>query len=232
MKLTLTPMDINNKEFKKGFSGYKAEEVDEFLDEVIENYEKLYKDNGALKEKLAALSEQIEHYTKIENTIQNTLILAQNAADQAKNSAEQEAKMVVKNANETAQKILDKAHNDVVQVNDEYENLKQEFIKFRAKFRNFMNTQLETFSDLEKDITKSYSLLETEEKEVTKDIVEEVGEREEIGLNFKVPEETPIKDDEIRFTKDSFKDIEEKVLTDEIEEIKSFFASKDEEKSL
>ena len=95
-----------------------------------------------------------------------------------------------------------------------------------------MNTQLETFSDLEKDITKSYSLLETEEKEVTKDIVEEVGEREEIGLNFKVPEETPIKDDEIRFTKDSFKDIEEKVLTDEIEEIKSFFASKDEEKSL
>ena len=232
MKLTLTPMDINNKEFKKGFSGYKADEVDEFLDEVIENYEELYKDNGSLKEKLAIMSEQIEHYTKIENTIQNTLILAQNAADQAKTSAEQEAKMVVMNANETAQKILDKAHNDVVQINDEYENMKQEFIKFRAKFRNFMNTQLETFSDLEKDMTMSYSLLEPEQKEVAKDIVQEVGEEVVEEIHFEVPKETPIQEEEIRFTKDSFKDIEEKVLTDEIEEIKSFFASKDGEKSL
>ena len=232
MKLTLTPMDINNKEFKKGFSGYKADEVDEFLDEVIENYEELYKDNGSLKEKLAIMSEQIEHYTKIENTIQNTLILAQNAADQAKTSAEQEAKMVVMNANETAQKILDKAHNDVVQINDEYENMKQEFIKFRAKFRNFMNTQLETFSDLEKDMTMSYSLLEPEQKEAAKDIVQEVGEEVVEEIHFEVPKETPIQEEEIRFTKDSFKDIEEKVLTDEIEEIKSFFASKDGEKSL
>mgnify|MGYP001073439776 FL=1 len=117
--MKLTPMDINNKEFKRGLRGYNAEEVDEFLDEVVENYEEMYKENSNLKEKLANLNEKIEYYSKIETTIQNTLLLAQNAAEQAKSSAKKEAELMVKNANETAQKILDKAHNDVIQINDE-----------------------------------------------------------------------------------------------------------------
>jgi len=229
MKMTLTPMDINNKEFKKGFSGYKPDEVDDFLDEVIENYEELYKDNGALKERLAAMSEQIQHYTKIENTIQNTLLLAQNAADQAKSSSEKEAERLVKSANETAQKILDKAHNDVVQITDEYEGVKQDFIKFRAKFRNFMNTQLETFSELEKEMTVNYSLVEPEgEKEDIEDVAEEISGEFVIQNKVEVKEQEP----EINFTREAFKDIEGKVLTDEIEEIKSFFANKDQGKSL
>ena len=74
--MKLTPMDINNKEFKRGLRGYNAEEVDEFLDEVVENYEEMYKENSNLKEKLANLNEKIEYYSKIETTIQNTLLLA------------------------------------------------------------------------------------------------------------------------------------------------------------
>ena len=200
--MKLTPMDINNKEFKRGLRGYNPEEVDEFLDEVVENYEELYKDNSKLREKVASLTEQIEHYSKIESTIQNTLVLAQNAADQEKSSAEKEAELVVKNANETAQRIVDKAHADVIQINDEYDRVKQEFIKFRAKFRNFINTQLETFDDLEKDVTKNYS------------------------ISTPVEDEAAI-DSEVQFDEESFKLIEEDVLTDNIDEIKSFFASKE-----
>ena len=200
--MKLTPMDINNKEFKRGLRGYNPEEVDEFLDEVVENYEELYKDNSKLREKVATLPEQIEHYSKIESTIQNTLVLAQNAADQAKSSAEKEAELVVKNANETAQRIVDKAHADVIQINDEYDRVKQEFIKFRAKFRNFINTQLETFDDLEKDVTKNYN------------------------ISTPVEDEAAI-DSEVQFNEESFKTIEEDILTDNIDEIKSFFASKE-----
>lgn len=200
--MKLTPMDINNKEFKRGLRGYNQEEVDEFLDEVVENYEELYKDNSKLREKVASLTEQIEHYSKIESTIQNTLVLAQNAADQAKSSAEKEAELVVKNANETAQRIVDKAHADVIQINDEYDRVKQEFIKFRAKFRNFINTQLETFDDLEKDVTKNYN------------------------ISTPVEDEAAI-DSEVQFNEESFKTIEEDILTDDIDEIKSFFASKE-----
>ena len=197
--MKLTPMDINNKEFKRGLRGYNPDEVDEFLDEVVDNYEELYKENSKLKEKLEVLEEQISHYAKIETTIQNTLVLAQNAADQAKESSQKEAEIIVKNANETAQRIVDKAHNDVIQINDEFDRVKQEFIKFRAKFRNFMNTQLETFDDLEKDINKNYSIATPVDE----------------GMN--------VKDISYEDTNDS----EEEVSQNELDEIKSFFAKKE-----
>jgi cell division initiation protein len=159
--MKLTPMDINNKEFKRGLRGYNAEEVDEFLDEVVESYEELYKENSKLKETVTRLKDKVEHYEKLEVTIQNTLVLAQNAAEQAKETSQKEADLIINNANETAQKILDKAHNDVISINDEYERVKEEFIKFRAKFRGFMNTQLQTFDELEKifDLSSDIKLL-------------------------------------------------------------------------
>lgn len=204
--MKLTPMDINNKEFKKGLRGYNADEVDEFLDQVVENYEELYKENANLKEKLTNSNEKVEYYAKIETTIQNTLLLAQNAAEQAKNSAQKEAELMVKNANETAQKLMDKAHNDVIQINDEYEKVKQEFIKFRAKYRNFMNTQLATFDDLEKDFVKNYNVSDPIEEEDT--IQEEIIEKE-IQL--------------IDNQEDSKESQERDLLNDELNEIKSFF---------
>ena len=205
--MKLTPMDINNKEFKKGLRGYNPEEVDEFLDEIVDNYEELYKENANLKEKIQNLNEKVEHYSQIESTIQNTLLLAQNAAEQAKNSAKKEAELMVKNANETAQKIMDKAHNDVIEINDEYERVKQEFIKFRAKYRNFMNTQLETFDDLEKDFIKNYNVSEpVDDGEITE-------KEAEAAENTAVEEVAAAKE-------------ESKSEIDDLQEIRSFFVDK------
>lgn len=199
--MKLTPMDINNKEFKKAIRGYSPEEVDEFLDDVVENYEELYKENSRLKDSLNRANEKIEHYEKLEITIQNTLLLAQNAADQAKESSEKQADLIISNANETAQRILDKAHGDVVTINDEYERVKEEFIKFRAKFRGFMNTQLQTFDELEKDLTKNYNVSET------------VEELELSSKDIHISEE---KLDAV---------VEEDNSSEEMKEIKSFFAN-------
>lgn len=202
--MKLTPMDIKNKEFKKGLRGYSVDEVDEFLEEVVNNYEELYKENSRLKESLGRSNDQVEHYSKIENTIQNTLLLAQNAAEQAKNNSQKESDLIVKNANETAKKIVDKANENVIEVNNEYELVKQEFIKFRAKFRSFMEVQLQTFNDLEKDMTKNYNVsapVDEVEEEVVENAVEEV-----IDPTNKI----------------NIKNIED-TLTDEMEEIKNFF---------
>ncbi|MGL5244348.1 MAG: DivIVA domain-containing protein [Sarcina sp.] len=201
--MKLTPMEINNKEFKKALRGYCAEEVDEFLDRIVEEFENLYRENTSLKEKIESSTEKIEHYSKIENTIQNTLLLAQNTAEQAKANAQKEADVIIKSANDTAQRILDKAHNDVVQINDEYERVKQEFVKFRAKFRSFMNFQLETFDDLEKDVVKNFNISKPEEVEI-----------EDQGIHIELKEEAEPK--EI---------YEEETTYDDINKIKSFFAT-------
>ena len=109
---------------------------------------------------------------------------------------------MVKNANETAQKVLDKAHNDVIGINDEYEKVKQEFIKFRAKYRNFMNTQLETFDDLEKDFIKNYN--------VSDPIEEDLDVQEKEIENF-----------ESDFSSNN--EVREDSLNEELNQIKSFF---------
>ncbi len=167
--MKITPVDITNKEFRKMLRGYDPEEVDEFLDQIVEDYEELFKENSLLKEKINAMNEKIEHYSKIESTIQNTLLLAQNAAEQAKVSSQKEADMVIKHANDSAKKILDKAHTDVVSITQEYDRLKQEFVKFRAKFRNFITVQMDTFEDLEKDFIKNYNLNNVRDKANSED---------------------------------------------------------------
>ena len=197
--MRITAMDINNKEFKKGLRGYNADEVHDFLDEVSDEYETIYKENSTLRERISFLEEKLDHHVNIESTIQNTLVLAQNAAEQAKFCAQKESELIIKNANDSSQRLLDKSHNDVLKVNAEYERTKQEF----AKFRNFMNCQLEMFEGLENDYLKNYN--------VGNEIIDK-----------RINSEAAI---DLEYSDLVIKNIDEKDFQgDDIEEIKSFFA--------
>src|SRR5690554_51901 len=94
----LTPLDIQNKEFKKGIRGYKEDEVDEFLDEIMINYEKLFKENAELKDKIENAQQQVEQYKNIENTLKNTLVVAQNTAEEVKSSAQKKSQLIIEEA--------------------------------------------------------------------------------------------------------------------------------------
>lgn len=201
--MRITPMDITNKEFKKSVRGYNQEEVDEFLDKVAEDYETLYKENSVLKEKISAVDERLEYYSKMESTIQNTLLMAQNAAEQAKKNSQAEAELIIKYANENAKNIIDKANNEVLSISSEYEKTKQEFNKFRAKYRNFMRSQLEMFDDMEKEFMKNFNIgNHIEEKESNK--VESLETLEKTALN-------------------NSQALEYDEIVENIDEIKSFF---------
>lgn len=200
--MRLTSMDISNKEFKKAMRGYDVDEVNDFLDKVSEDYESLFKENSSLKEKIEIMKEQVDHYKKMEVTIQNTLVMAQNAADQAKEVAQKQAEMILNNANDAAKKILDKGNEQVVSVTKDYDRVKQEFVKFKTQYRNFMNVQMEMFNSLEKEFYEKYSLNKQEQES---DVVPKV--------------ETP-KDSEV-----SIKDVKLDDFNDDAyEEIKNFFS--------
>lgn len=151
--MTITPNEISNREFKKVFRGYDIDEVEEFVEQVIEDYEKLYKENITQKEKIAALNEKLEQYSNIETTLQSTLLLAQGAADQAKESAKKEAELIIKNAQETANEIIRKAEQNVLQINKEYEILKQEYNMFKSRFKALLEAQIDTLDKSEADLT-------------------------------------------------------------------------------
>lgn len=86
--MALTPMEIHNKEFPRSFRGYNEDEVDRFLDEVVEEFERLYKENLEIRDRISMLHEQITHYKTMENTLKETLITAQKTADEVVENAQ------------------------------------------------------------------------------------------------------------------------------------------------
>lgn len=199
----MTSMDIMSREFKRNMRGYNMDEVDDFLEKVAEDYEALYKENAILKEKMDVFQDKLDHYSKMETTIQSTLLLAQNAAEQAKQSSQNEAELILKNANDSAKKIIDKAHLSVLNINDEFDRTKQEFAKFRSKFRNFMVTQMEMFEALEKDYDKNYNISSA---------IPEIERTQEVAISAISSE---VKEPEVF-----------EYNTAELEDIKSFFVDK------
>ena len=90
----LTPLDLNNKNFSKGFRGYDTEEVDEFFAKVAKDFERLYQDNVELKDAVERVSAKLEYYQQMESTMQNTLVIAQETADEVKKNSEQKAALL------------------------------------------------------------------------------------------------------------------------------------------
>lgn len=218
--MKITSMEITNKEFKKVLRGYSVDEVDEFLDKIAEAYEALYKENSSLKERVLNFEEKVTHYNKMESTIQNTLLLAQNASDQARENAKKESELILKNANDTAQRIIDKAHSDVIHINDEFERMKQEFSKFRTKFRSFMESQLEMFDDMEKEFVKNYNIGYEASENINKEEPISGKEIEIVSAEYSSNEEEKKKENS-----DSQMKEELAVNVDELEEIKNFFVN-------
>ena len=102
----LTPMDIHNKEFKRGFRGYSEEDVDAFMDDLAGDYEKVYREYCELKEKCEKLQDKLAQYEKMEATMNSTLMLAQQTAENVKVSARKEADLILQEAEKKKKKIL------------------------------------------------------------------------------------------------------------------------------
>jgi cell division initiation protein len=156
--MAVTPNEISNKEFKKTFRGYDIDEVDDFLESIVEDYDKIFKENITLKEKISALNEKIEHYANMESTLQSTLLLAQSAADQAKENSKKEADLILKDAQDSASSIIRKAEEKVMDVNKEFEMLKQQFNMFKSSFKALLEAQLESVDRTDINTNKQHSI--------------------------------------------------------------------------
>ena len=152
--MKITPVEITNKDFKRTMRGYSTDEVDEFLDDIVEDFEALYRENVSLKEKIEGFNEKIQYYGNLEKTLQNTLILAQNTADATKNQAEKEAEHIIENAKGKAQAIIENTNNDNEQIKREYEKYRMEFSNFKMRVLNFMESQMGSFTSASDEIER------------------------------------------------------------------------------
>ena len=143
----LTPLDIENKKFGKTIKGYNVDEVDDFLDQVTLEYEKLYKENADYKSKFEQLNKELEHYKTVEHTLQNTLLMAQSTAEDIKSMAQKQADQIIDEAKVEAQKMVDEVNKDEVEVRRKTEELKKQFEVYKAKMEALLISKLELLQD-------------------------------------------------------------------------------------
>jgi cell division initiation protein len=141
--MPLTPLDIHNKEFNKGFRGYDEDEVNEFLDQLIKDYELIIREKKGLEDKLASLNERLSHFTSIEETLNKSIVVAQEAAEEVRGNAQKEAKLIIREAEKNADRIVNEALSKARKIALEIEELKKQSKVFRTRFKMLVEAQLD-----------------------------------------------------------------------------------------
>ncbi len=147
----LTPLDIENKRFSKTLKGYNVDEVDDFLDELTIDYEKLYKENAELREQVEQDKKDLEHYRNVEHTLQNTLVMAQTTADDIKANAQTRAEQIIRDAQSEARRASEEITKEEFEIRKRTEELKRQFGVYKAKMEALLISQLELLQDEKKD---------------------------------------------------------------------------------
>src|ERR671914_1721295 len=96
--MPIRPIDVRRKEFRNSFRGYDANQVDDFLDAVADEFERAYTDNSRMREEISSLRERLQQFEELEGSIRAALVHAEEAADDQRRSATWEAEDVRKSA--------------------------------------------------------------------------------------------------------------------------------------
>jgi len=145
--MSLTPMEIHNKDFPRKFRGYDPDEVDQFLDTVVEDFEKLYKENIDIKEKLRGAKERIDSYKAIEDTLKETLVTAQKTADEVVSAAQRKAELTIRESEAEAARILQQGNEKLDALKKVQEEYQKRADMSKIKFRKLLEAEIELLSD-------------------------------------------------------------------------------------
>lgn len=192
--MALTPLDIQNKTFPTKMRGYNQDEVDDFLDLVVRDYEELTQRNRELEKAVKHSEEKLEYFNELKDALNQSIIVAQDTADKVKTSASKESEVIVTsaqnkadelvanaekrahqlttNAEEKARKILTDATEKARQLATETEDLKKKTRVFHQRISLMLESQLEQVKSPEWDeILQPFSSYVTDSHEVIKEVL-------------------------------------------------------------
>lgn len=145
--MKLTPLDIRHKEFRRAMRGYSDEDVDLFLDEVADEFERLFQENIEARERLEQLEEKVRYHESLKETLQKTLVSAQQQADGTRANARKEAELILKDAEIKGRDLLSESYGEKQRVQQALTQLKQVEEDFRFKFRSLLEAHLNLLSE-------------------------------------------------------------------------------------
>ena len=215
--------EIKNHEFKKGI-GYTKKSVDDFVNEIVESFEEVNRENAELKEKLTTLSEGMQYYKSIEKTLQKSLVLAQKTADEKKEKALNNAKIIEKVARSRADSIITKAKNDLDAIYRQTDELNRRFELYKSYVKNLITTQLDLINSDTYKISVNdldgYLKLKDELEDARNAIPEEEDNTSEVDENIAdFLSDKEAADDEKDVEKDEFEAVMEKIKEEDVDHV-------------
>jgi len=187
--MRITPMDIEQQEFSRSFRGYSEEEVDDFLDKIVKDYEELINENVRLNEEIEKMQEKLKEFSQIEETLRNSLLNAQKSAEEIKGRVENEAKVIIEKAEMEAKALKRQVLQSEDLMKNEIDNLRRYKFIFKEKFKSMLNLYLRMIENEEFEEEGNY---EVKEEEVSKKKTREM-----------FPEKKRVKLEELTTEKDS-----------------------------
>ena len=139
----LTPLDIHNREFKKALRGYDEAEVDQFLDEIVRDYETIFRELSVLRDKVLSHEERLDNYQQMEESLKRALLVAQDTAETLKSNAHHESELIVREAELRASRLIDEAMSRTHHIVAEHDDMRRSNAVFRSRMKALLQAQLE-----------------------------------------------------------------------------------------
>ncbi|MER2131124.1 MAG: DivIVA domain-containing protein [Carnobacterium inhibens] len=149
--MVLTPLDIHNKEFPVKMRGYDQDQVNDYLDQIIKDYEMVLKEKRELEKSLQFSEEKVGHFNNLQDALNKSIIVAQDAADRLKENAAKEANIIRLEAEKNADRLLDEAVSKARKITAETDELKKQSRVFKQRLQIMIESQLEMVKNSEWD---------------------------------------------------------------------------------
>jgi cell division initiation protein len=158
--MPIRPIDIRRKEFKIGFRGYDPNQVDDFLDAVADEFERNYTENQRMREEVSSLRDRLQQFEDLEGSIQAALVHAEQAsndlrraatqeAEGIKQSAQREADFTIREAQSRSHQMLADSSARIERVQDSYDGLQEAKLRFANEFRHLLKTYTDMMENME-----------------------------------------------------------------------------------
>jgi cell division initiation protein len=152
--MTITPLDIQNIEFKSSFRGYNSGEVDSFLSKLLVDYELLYKENQKLKEDVRKMQEGLSKYKTIEDHLSATLVLAEKTAKELTENSQKESELIIEEARLKAEELEKEIEQRVYEKEKQLADLLNSYQGYKLKMLSFIEMQQRLLQEDEHDSYK------------------------------------------------------------------------------
>ena len=148
----ISPLEIQEKEFSRSLKGFKEDEVNEFLDRITLDLERILEENRQLRAEKEQLTEELKKYKSSESAVLDTLETAKSLMGDISASAQKRAQILLKNADMEAQNMQREAKEAIERMNEESAALRGRVKSFRAKYRQLLEMELQHFDSMTEEL--------------------------------------------------------------------------------